>query len=170
VAGRIYNVLFLCTGNSARSVMAEAILNELGKGRFKAFSAGSHPTGQINPYTIEQLKKQGHPVDRLASKSWSVFEKPDAPRMDMIVTVCDNAAGEVCPVWPGKPATAHWGFEDPAAFEGPHEAKAARFSQIYIEIMARVRLLMNLPVERLDHLALEGQLRSIGKRTHDVGS
>jgi arsenate reductase len=168
MADRIYNVLFLCTGNSARSVMAESILNELGKGRFKAFSAGSHPAGQVNPYTIEQLKKQGHPVAHLSSKSWSVFEKPDAPRMDMIITVCDNAAGEVCPVWPGKPVTAHWGFEDPAAFDGPSEARRAKFHAIYLEIAARVRLLVNLPLERLDHLALQGQLRSVGKSAHDV--
>lgn len=170
MADRIYNVLFLCTGNSARSVMAEVILNKLGGSRFKAFSAGSHPAGQVNPYTIEQLKKQGHSVDRLSSKSWDVFEKADAPRMDVIITVCDNAAGEVCPVWPGKPVTAHWGFEDPAAFDGPPDAKRAKFHAIYLEIAARVRLLLNLPVERLDRLALEGQLRSIGKRTHDVGA
>lgn len=170
MADKTYNVLFLCTGNSARSVMAEAILNRIGGGRFKAFSAGSHPAGQVNPYTIELLKEQGHPVDQLASKSWSVYAKPAGPRMDMIITVCDNAAGEVCPVWPGRPVTAHWGFEDPAAFVGSHEAKRTRFYDIYRQIMTRVRLLVSLPVERLDHLALETELRSIGKSRHDVGA
>ena len=168
--GKIYNVLFLCTGNSARSVMAEAILNRVGGGRFKGFSAGSHPAGQVNPYTIELLRKQGHPVDQLTSKSWSEFERSDSPHMDMIITVCDNAAGEVCPVWPGKPMTAHWGFEDPAAFEGAPDAKSAKFNQIYVEILARVRLLVNLPVERLDKLTLQGQLRDIGRTTHDAGA
>lgn len=170
MADRIYNVLFLCTGNSARSVIAESVLNTLGKGRFNAFSAGSHPAGQVNPYTIEQLKRQGHPVDKLISKSWDVFAEHDAPQMDMIITVCDNAAGEVCPVWPGKPITAHWGFEDPAAFVGPPDAKRAKFHAIYLEIAARVRLLVNLPVATLDRLALEGKLRAIGKTTHDVGA
>lgn len=168
MADKTYNVLFLCTGNSARSVMAEAILNRIGGGRFKAVSAGSHPAGQVNPYTIELLKQQGHPVDQLASKSWSVFEKPGAPRMDMIITVCDNAAGEICPVWPGRPVTAHWGFEDPAAFVGSHEAKRARFHEIYRQIMTRVRLLVSLPLDRLDHLALESRLRSMNKSTHDT--
>jgi arsenate reductase len=166
----MYNVLFLCTGNSARSVMAEVVLNQLGRGRFNAFSAGSHPAGQVNPYTIEQLKRQGYPVDDLFSKSWSVFAENDAPHMDMIITVCDNAAGEVCPVWPGRPMTAHWGFEDPAAFDGPPDAKRVKFHAIYLEIVARVRLLVNLPVETLDRLALEGQLRAIGKTAHDVGA
>jgi len=168
VEKRTYNVLFLCTGNSARSVMAESILNKLSEGRFKAFSAGSHPTGKVNPFTIELLEKNGHPVEHLASKSWSAFESPTAPRMDMIITVCDNAAGEVCPVWPGKPVTAHWGFEDPAAFQGPDESKRAKFHDIYRQIVTRVRLLVSLPVERLDHLALETQLRAIGRKTDDV--
>ena len=170
MAGKVYNVLFLCTGNSARSVIAESILNTLGAGRFRAFSAGSHPAGKVNPYTIELLKRKGHPVGELASKSWSLFEKPGALHMDMIITVCDNAAGEICPIWPGKPMTAHWGFEDPAAFEGPPDAKTAKFNRIYVEIMARVRLLVNLPIERLDQLALQTQLRSIGKITHDAGA
>ena len=168
--GKIYNVLFLCTGNSARSVMAEAILNKIGGDRFRAFSAGSHPAGKVNPYTIELLKKQGHPVEELSSKNWSVFEKPDSPRMDMIITVCDNAAREVCPVWPGRPVTAHWGFEDPALFAGSHEKKNAKFYDIYRQVMTRVRLLVSLPVERLDHLALETELRSIGKSLHDAGA
>jgi len=170
VANRVYNVLFLCTGNSARSVMAEAILNRIGGGRFKAYSAGSRPAGKVNPNTIALLKQQGHPADDLASKSWSVFEKPDAPRMDMIITVCDNAAGEVCPVWPGKPVTAHWGFEDPAAFLGSAEATTAKFHEVYRQIMTRARLLVSLRVEQLDHLALETELRTIGKSLHDAGA
>ena len=162
---KTYNVLFLCTGNSARSVMAEAVLNRIGGERFKAYSAGSHPTGVVNPHTIELLKKQGHPVDELRSKSWSVFEKPDSLRMDMIITVCDNAAGEACPAWPGRPVTAHWGFEDPAAFAGTPDAKSAKFNEVYRQIMTRVRLLVSLPIEKLDHLALATELRSIGKST-----
>jgi arsenate reductase len=161
--GGIHNVLFVCTGNSARSVMAEAILNKIGGGRFRAYSAGSHPTGVVNPYTIELLKKQGHPVDQLGSKSWSVFEKPGSPRMDLIITVCDNAAGEACPVWPGRPVTAHWGFEDPAALGGAHDEKVAKFNEVYRQIMTRVRMLVDLPIDRLDHSALETELRSIGK-------
>jgi len=163
VAGKTYNILFLCTGNSARSVMAEAILNRIGGARFKAYSAGSHPTGTVNPYTIDLLKNQGHPVDELSSKSWSVFEKPESLGMDAIITVCDNAAAEVCPVWPGRPVTAHWGFEDPAAFSGAPDAKAAKFDEVYRQIAARVRLLVDLPIERLDRRALETELRSIGK-------
>jgi arsenate reductase len=160
---KTYNVLFLCTGNSARSVMAEALLNRLGGARFRAYSAGSHPTGVVNPYAVELLKNEGHPVDGLSSKSWSAFEKPESPGMDVIITVCDNAAGEVCPVWPGRPVTAHWGFEDPAAFSGAHDAKAAKFNEVYRQIATRVRVLMDLPIERLDPLALETELRSIGK-------
>jgi len=167
---KIYNVLFLCTGNSARSVIAEVLLNKLGAGRFKAYSAGSHPVGAINSYTIELLKQKGLPVYGLTSKNWSVFAQPDAPHMDMIITVCDNAAGEVCPVWPGKPVSAHWGFEDPAAFEGPHDAKLAKFNQIYVEITARVRLLISMPVARLDRMTMQAQLREIGKTMHDAGA
>jgi len=170
MAGGTSNVLFLCTGNSARSVMAESILNRIGSGRFKAFSAGSHPAGAVNPYTIELLKKHGHPVDQLGSKSWGSFEGTDSPRMDMIITVCDKAAGEVCPIWPGRPVTAHWGFEDPAAFMGPPERKAAKFEEVYRQIMTRMRQLVNLRVEQLDRLALETALRSIGKSTHDIGA
>lgn len=145
--------------------MAEAILNQLGRGRFRAFSAGSHPAGRINPYTIEQLKKAGHPTDGLSSKSWDVFDKADAPSMDLVITVCDNAAGEVCPVWPGKPVGAHWGFEDPAAFEGSDEARRAKFDEVYRRIAARVRTLVSLPVERLDRTALAKELKAIGERS-----
>jgi arsenate reductase len=170
MAEKTYNVLFLCTGNSARSIMSEAILNSIGRGRFKAFSAGSHPAGAVNPRAIELLKKRGHPVDQLGSKSWSVFEKSGAPRMDMIITVCDKAAGEVCPVWPGRPVTAHWGFEDPAAFLGSPQATAAKFEEVYRQITTRIRLLVNLRIDQLDHLALQTELRSIGKSAHDVGA
>ena len=149
--------------------MAEAILNKIGGGRFKAYSAGSHPAGKVNPYTIELLEKQGHPVEGLASKSWSVFENPNAPRMDVIITVCDNAAGETCPVWPGRPVTAHWGFEDPAAFLGTADATRGKFLEVYRQITTRIRLLVNLRIEQLDHLALETQLRNIAK-TDDVGA
>jgi arsenate reductase (thioredoxin) len=162
MSGRVRNVLFLCTGNSARSVMAEALLNELGKGRFKAYSAGSAPAGRVNPFTIEQLQKHGHPVDGLRSKSWEEFARPDAPRMDFVVTVCDHAAGEACPVWPGRPMGAHWGFEDPAAFRGSDEQKRARFAAAYLQIAARVRILAGLPAEHLDRDALQRCLRDIG--------
>ena len=165
-----YNVLFLCTGNSARSVMAEAILNRIGQGRFRAFSAGSRPAGKINPYTIELLKTQGYLTDDFRSKSWSEFESSQAPRMDMIITVCDNAAGEVCPVWPGRPVTAHWGFEDPAAFVGTPEKTRAKFHDVYRQIMNRARILVNLRIDQLDHLALQTQLREIGKTPNDVGA
>ena len=157
------NVLFLCTGNSARSVMAEVLLNTLGAGRFKAYSAGSQPAGRVNPFTLHQLSTNGHLVGELRSKSWDEFAGIDAPKMDLIITVCDNAAGELCPVWPGHPATAHWSFEDPAAFQGPDEEKRARFAATYRQIAARVRLLIGVPVESLERLALEQQARSIGK-------
>jgi arsenate reductase (thioredoxin) len=170
MADKTYNVLFLCTGNSARSVMAEAILSRIGGGRFRAFSAGSHPAGQVNPYTIELLKRQGHPTEGLRSKSWSEFEGDEAPRMDMIITVCDNAAGEVCPVWPGRPVTAHWGFEDPAAFTGTPERARAKFRDVYRQIMARTRILVSLRIDQLDHLALETRLREIGKAPNDVSA
>jgi arsenate reductase len=160
---RAYNVLFLCTGNSARSVMAEVILNTLGKGRFKGYSAGSHPAGQVNPLTLELLRGNGHAVDELRSKSWDEFAAPGAPKMDFVITVCDNAAGEVCPVWPGQPVSAHWGFEDPAAFQGPDEEKRRLFRQIYQQIGSRIRLFLALPVEKLDRLSLQQKVKDIGK-------
>lgn len=160
---RTYNVLFLCTANSARSVIAEAILNNLGRGRFHAFSAGSHPAGRINPFTIDLLKKNNHAIESLRSKGWDEFAAPGAPRMDIVITVCDTAAGEVCPVWPGQPATAHWGFADPAEFKGSGDDKRARFLETYRQIATRIRLLLALPMDKLDHLALETQVRQIGR-------
>lgn len=158
---RPFNVLFICTGNSARSVLAEAALEKLGAGRFKAFSAGSMPAGRVNPFTLEVLRRHGYPVESLRSKSWEEFSLPGAAEMDAIITVCDNAAGEACPIWPGRPATAHWGFEDPAAFSGPDEAKRARFEAIYQRIYARMQQFAALAVEQLDARALREKLGSL---------
>ena len=157
-----YNILVLCTGNSARSIMAEALLNTMGAGRFKAYSAGSHPTGRVNPLATEQVRSLGCPVESLRSKSWDEFARPDAPVMDFIVTVCDNAAGEVCPVWPGKPVTAHWGFPDPAAVTGTEEEKRAAFARTMHQIRNRVQLFMSLPLETLDRMAVESRMRALG--------
>lgn len=140
---RVYNVLVLCTGNSARSVLFEVLLNDLGKGRFKVYSAGSHPAGQVNPLTIEVLRETGHGVEGLRSKSWDEFAAPGAPTMDLVVTVCDNAAGEVCPVWPGHPSKVHIGFPDPAAATGTHEERLAEFRRIHAMIEAKVRELVD---------------------------
>jgi arsenate reductase (thioredoxin) len=163
MAERVYNVLFLCTGNSARSVMAESILNHLGKGRFRAFSAGSFPTGKINPFTVDLLDSKKLPVDGLRSKSWDEFARAGAPEMDFIFTVCDQAAGETCPVWPGHPATAHWGIEDPAHFVGTDAEKRRFFDRIFLEISARIRLFLALPLDKIDRLALQKELARIGK-------
>jgi arsenate reductase len=157
-----YNILVLCTGNSARSIMAEALLNTMGAGRFKAYSAGSHPTGRVNPYATEQVRSLGYPTEGLRSKSWDEFAQPDAPVMDFILTVCDNAAGEVCPVWPGKPVTAHWGFPDPAAVTGTEEEKRAAFARTMHQIRNRVQLFMSLPLETLDRMAVESRMRALG--------
>ncbi len=159
----VYNVLFLCTGNSARSVMAEALLNALGEGRFRAYSAGSHPAGKVNPFTLELLAGNGHSIGRLRSKSWDEFAQPGAPKMDFVITVCDNAAGEVCPVWPGQPMTAHWGFQDPAALEGPDEEKRRLFRTVYQQIAHRLRTFLSLPMATLDRLSLRQKVREIGK-------
>lgn len=159
---KIYNVLFLCTGNSARSIMAEALVTTMGHGRFRGFSAGSKPGGIVNPFAIEQVKKTGYPVDGLRSKSWDEYGAPDAPQMDFIITVCDNAAGETCPYWPGHPATAHWGFEDPAAVEGSDEEKRAAFEKIFRQIVARMNTFVNLPLEKLDKLAIHREITQIG--------
>ncbi len=163
MAGSSRNVLFLCTGNSARSVMAEALLNHWGRGRFRAYSAGSHPKGDVHPMTLALLRELGFSTEDLASKSWDVFAADGAPRMDFIITVCDNAAGEVCPVWPGRPVTAHWGFPDPAAAEGSVEQQRRVFSEVCRAIEARVKLLCALPVEALDRMALQAQLRRLGQ-------
>lgn len=161
---KTYNILFLCTGNSARSVLAEVLMNHLSKGRFRAYSAGSHPAGEINPLTLELLRSHGFATDGLRSKNWDEFAKPDAPAMDFVITVCDKAAGEVCPVWPGQPMTAHWGFEDPAAAQGSDEARRKVFNKVFVEIARRIELMLALPFEKLDHLALERRVRDIGQK------
>lgn len=163
MSDRTYNVLILCTGNSARSVMAEGLINIMGGERFRAFSAGSHPTGEVNPFALEKLQSIDYPVDQIRSKSWDEFAVADAPKMDFIITVCDNAAGEVCPVWPGQPVSAHWGFEDPAAVEGSDDDKRRAFDRIFRQIMNRVRLFVNLPLETLSQQAIKHELSSIGK-------
>ena len=160
----MYNVLFLCAGNSARSVMAEALLNALGKGRFQAFSAGSHPTGAVNPLTVETLATAGLPTEGHRSKSWDEFAAPGAPRMDFVFTVCDSAAGEVCPVWPGQPMTAHWGFPDPAAAEGAHAERKAVFLDVFKQIKRRIEVFVELPIASLDRLALKAKVDEIGAR------
>ncbi len=158
-----YNILFLCTGNSARSIMAEVLMNHLARGRFRAFSAGSHPAGAVNPFALELLRRKGLPADNLRSKNWDEFAQPGTPKMDFVITVCDRAAGEVCPVWPGQPMTAHWGFEDPAAFQGADETKRKLFEKVFIEIARRIELLLALPLEKFDRLALEKKVREIGR-------
>jgi arsenate reductase len=157
-----YNVLFLCTGNSARSIMAECSLSRWGRGRFHAFSAGSHPRGQVHPTTLELLRKLNFKVDHLRSKSWDEFAQPDSPPLDFVFTVCDQAAGEACPVWPGQPMTAHWGVEDPVAFTGPAEAQLRAFQRSYMELDNRIRIFTSLRLEELDKLALKRRLDEIG--------
>jgi arsenate reductase (thioredoxin) len=159
-----YNVLFLCTGNSARSILAEVILNQLGRGRFRAYSAGSHPNGNVNPLSIEFLGRAGFRTEGLRSKSWDEFAGQDAPQMDFIFTVCDDAAGEVCPIWPGKPMTAHWGVADPAAVQGTAEEKQAAFSRAATILRRRIELLVNLPIAKLDQLTIRAKLKEIGKQ------
>ena len=161
-AQRSYNVLFLCTGNSARSILAESLLNSLGKGTFRAFSAGSFPKGQVHPLALELLKRMDLPSEGLRSKSWDEFAAPGAPAIDFIFTVCDNAAGEVCPVWPGKPITTHWGIADPAAVEGSDADKAFAFRKALRELETRIKLFMALPIESLDPLTLREKFRAIG--------
>ncbi len=157
-----YNVLILCTGNSARSILGEVLFNVLGKGKFKAYSAGSKPAGKVNPGAIEWLQAHGHSTEGLRSKSWDEFAKPDAPEFDFIFTVCDNAAGEACPLWLGKPATAHWGIPDPAHVEGD-EARRAAFKKAADQLARRIQLFMSLPIEKLDRLALKEKLAEIGR-------
>jgi arsenate reductase len=158
-----YNVLVLCTGNSARSILGEVLFNMLGKGRFIAHSAGSKPVGRVNPYALELLQQQGHSIAGLRSKSWDEFAAPGAPEIDFIFTVCDNAAGETCPIWPGKPATAHWGIPDPAAVQGDDASKRAAFRKAYDQLARRIRLFMSLPIESLDKLTLKEKLADIGR-------
>jgi len=162
MSDRIYNVLFLCTGNSARSILGEAILNREGKGRFRAFSAGSQPKGQVNPYAIRELDALGYATDGLSSKSWDVFSGAEAPQMDFIFTVCDSAAGEACPVWIGHPLTAHWGIEDPAAVQGSEAEVQRAFAQAARFLKNRITAFINLPMASIDRMALERHLREIG--------
>ena len=159
-----YNVLILCTGNSARSIIGEALFNTMAAGRLKAFSAGSHPTGRVNPFAIEQVRALGYPVENLRSKSWDEFAVPGAPDLNFVITVCDKAAGEMCPLWPGQPITAHWGFPDPAAVEGTDDEKCAAFAQTLRQMRTRVQLFLSLPLETLDNLAIENKMRSIGEQ------
>jgi len=159
-----YNVLFLCTGNSARSIIAEAILNKVGAGRFHAYSAGSFPKGQVNPHALDMLARLGYDTGQLRSKSWDEFAEPDAPPLDFVITVCDNAAGEVCPVWPGHPATAHWGMPDPAAVEGTPSEIALAFADTYRMLDNRIEAFASLKMEGLGHLALQYHVAEIAKK------
>ncbi len=165
---RRFNVLFLCTGNSARSIIAEALLNYWGKGRFRAFSAGSHPKGQVHPLALDVLRRARVPVDDPRSKSWDEFATPDAPPLDFVFTVCDNAAQEVCPIWPGQPMTAHWGIADPAAVEGTDEEKERAFSRALRELDARLKIFTSLRLEALDRLSLQRQLDEIGQMRRET--
>lgn len=162
VTDKTYNLLVLCTGNSARSLMAEALFNTLGNGRFHAYSAGSHPTGKINPLAVEQVRLTGYPLENLRSKSWDEFARAGAAPLDFVITVCDKAAGEVCPVWPGQPITAHWGFEDPAAATGTDEEKRRIFEKVFRYIRNRVQLFLSLPIESLDQFAIKRKMDEIG--------
>ena len=161
--GKLFNVLFLCTGNSARSIFAEAILAREGMGRFKAFSAGSQPAGRVNPHALALLRKLGHDVSGYRSKHWNEFAGDGAPRMDFVFTVCDNAANEVCPVWPGQPMSAHWGIPDPAAATGTQAEIAAAFADAYRMLTNRISIFVNLPIASLDKLALQERLDDIGR-------
>lgn len=164
---KVFNILVLCTGNSARSIMAEALFNTMGHGRFHAYSAGSQPNGTVNPFAIEKVAGTGYDITTLRSKSWDEFATPDAPQMDFVITVCDNAAGEVCPFWPGQPTTAHWGFEDPAAVEGNDAVKRHAFDKIFHQIMNRVQLFVNLPLKTLDRQAIKREMDKIGLQAVD---
>jgi arsenate reductase len=160
---RIYNVLFLCTGNSARSIMAEKILEQAGAGKFRAFSAGSHPKGEVNPFALKVLAASGYPTQGARSKSWDEFSGPEAPQLDFVFTVCDNAAGEVCPWWPGQPMTAHWGIEDPAAVGGTDIEKERAFNLALRYLRNRINIFTAFPIGALDRLTLSAKLREIGK-------
>lgn len=158
-----YNVLFLCTGNSARSIMAEAIMNKKGAPTFSAYSAGSHPTGRVNPGALEQLKAAHLLIEGLRSKSWEEFSSPDAPKLDFVFTVCDNAAKEICPIWPGQPMTAHWGIPDPAAVEGSPDERARAFRDAFLMLDRRINVFLQLPLASLDKLATKKQIDRIGQ-------
>lgn len=160
---RPFNVLFLCTGNSARSILAEVILNKVGNGKFKAYSAGSHPNGKVNPYALDLLQRLGFETSHLRSKPWDDFAVPGAPELDFVFTVCDSAAGEVCPVWPGQPMTAHWGMPDPAAVEGTELEKATAFRDTFRGLERRMQMFTALPIASLDRLSLTRKVREIGK-------
>ncbi len=160
---KVYNVLFLCTGNSARSILAESILNKRGKGHFRAFSAGSHPNGKVNPFALALLKDMDFPIEGLHSKSWDEFTGPSSPHFDFIITVCDNAAGETCPVWLGKPTTAHWGIPDPAAVEGTDIEKKAAFAQAFKLMSTRINLFLSLPLSSIDQLRIKEEMHAIGQ-------
>jgi arsenate reductase len=162
VPEHVFNVLFLCTGNTARSILAEAILNKDGRGRFRGYSAGSQPKGTINPVALHLLQRLDYPIEGLRSKSWQEFARPGAPVMDFVFTVCDNAAGEACPVWPGRPMTAHWGIEDPAAIEGSEAEKEAAFIEAHRLLKNRIDAFINLPLKSIDALILGPKLRAIG--------
>lgn len=160
---RTFNVLFLCTGNSARSILSEALLNKRGQGQFRAFSAGSHPAGRVNPYALELLQRMGYSTGGLRSKSWDEFAAPGAPELDFVFTVCDNAAGEVCPMWPGQPITAHWGIPDPAAVDGTDEQKRKAFDEAFRILERRISLFLSLPIRSLEQLVLQERLSEIGR-------
>jgi len=161
---KVYNVLFICTHNSARSIMAEGLLNSMGRGRFVAHSAGSHPGGTVNPFALKTLASLHMPTDGYRSKDWEEFAKPGAPELDFVFTVCDNASGEVCPVWPGQPMTAHWGVADPAAFSGSPEQHAKVFWDAAVVLKRRIELMLALPLQSLDRLAIQREVRAIGTR------
>jgi arsenate reductase len=170
VGEQVFNVLFLCTGNSARSIMAEAILNRIGSGKFRAFSAGSHPKGEINPHAAQLLRKLGYNIANLYSKSWDEFAKPGVPRLDFVFTVCDDAAGESCPIWPGQPMTAHWGIPDPARATGTDAEIALAFNDAYRMLHQRIAIFTALPFDKLDRLSLKNKLDEIGKLKGDAAA
>jgi arsenate reductase (thioredoxin) len=162
MADKTWNVLFLCTGNSARSIIAETLMNQMGKGRFRGFSAGSHPSGEVNPLVREYLQQQRLPVEGARSKAWDEFAAPGAPALDFVITVCDQAAGEVCPVWPGQPVSAHWGVDDPARYmEQPEQARKV-IREVFVILQKRIQLFLSLPLEKLDRLALKSAMQDIG--------
>jgi len=166
-ADRVCNVLFLCTGNSARSIMAECILNDLGRGRFRAYSAGSHPTGRVNPHALALLQRFSYPTGELRSKSWGEFDGHNAPEMDFVLTVCDSAAGALCPVWPGPPIVAHWPFPDPAKAAGSEAEIGAVFAEVYRQLHTRIGIFVNLPIASLDCLAIKRRLDDMGETARD---